>query len=390
MELITSTEILSKKCTQFAQSDFITVDTEFLRRDTFWPKLCLIQMASANDAVMIDALSPNLNLTSFFELMREQSVLKVFHSAWQDLEIIAKMSDSLPTPIFDTQIVARVCGYGDSISYYKLVADITGVQLDKTSQDTDWSVRPLSQKQLDYAIADVTHLRDVYSYLSLELQNRNRMTWIEEEIQNLAEINNFLVPPECAWKRLNLRRIKNSVELGILQEIATWREHKAHTKNLPRPRVLKDEAIYEIVSKRPTDTEALAKLKFIPKNFAKVQAGKEIVTIVEKVLRLPATMLPQLPKQQHPSKDSTNLIDLFKILLKSISMQNDVAPRIIASTTDLQRIAMDDHANVPALKGWRRELFGEIALKVKHGELAVTVNNNNIQTIPTNVTNLLK
>ena len=387
MELITSTKTLSEKCSQFAKSEFITVDTEFLRRDTFWPKLCLIQMASTNDAVMIDALSPNLNLTSFFELMRDQSVLKVFHSAWQDLEIIAKLSDSLPTPIFDTQIVAKVCGYGDSISYYKLVADITGIQLDKTSQDTDWSIRPLSQQQLDYAIADVTYLRDVYTYLSLELIKRNRVSWIEEELQNLSKISNFFVPPEFAWRRLNLRRIKNSVEFQILQEVASWREQRAHARNLPRPRVLKDEAIFEIVSKRPTDIVALSKLKFVPKNFVKARAGKEIVTIVQKVLQLPKNQLPHLPVQHQLSKDTANLIDLLKILLKTISSQNEVAPRVIASTADLQEIAMDDHANVPALKGWRREIFGEIALKIKHGELAVTIKNNRFETIPTGTMN---
>ena len=387
MELITKTDTLTEKCKQFANSDFITVDTEFMRRDTFWPKLCLIQMASANDAVMIDALSPNLNLTPFFELMQESSVLKVFHSAWQDLEIIAKLSDSLPTPIFDTQIVAKVCGYGDSISYFKLVADIIGIQLDKTAQDTDWSVRPLTQKQLDYAIADVTHLRDVYTHLSLKLEKRNRVSWIEEEIQNLAEITNFLIPPEESWKRLNLRRIKNSVELGILQKIATWRELRAHAKNLPRPRILKDEAIFEIVSKCPTDIDALAKLKFVPKNLAKARAGKELIAIVHEIKQLPANLLPQLPNQELPPKDTANLIDLFKILLKEISEQNEVAPRVIASIADLQEIAMNDNANVPALKGWRRELFGEIVLKVKHGELAVIIENKRVKLVSVDNTN---
>ena len=382
MEFITNSDSLSSKCAKFAESDFITVDTEFLRRDTFWSKLCLIQMASADDAIIIDALSPNLNLTPFFELMRESSVLKVFHSAWQDLEIIAKLSDSLPTPIFDTQIVAKVCGYGDSISYNKLVADITGVQLDKTSQHTDWSTRPLSQKQLDYAIADVTHLREVYSHLSLELQKRNRTSWIEEEIQSLSEIKNFLISPEDAWKRLNLRRIHNSLEFGILREIATWRDYKAREQNVPRPRVLKDEAIFEIATKHPIDINVLSNLKFVPKNLSKSRAGKEIIEIVHKIVNLPEEQLPQIPKQQSPPKDVANLIDMFKLLLKAISTKNDVAPRIIASTSDLQQIAMNDRANVPALKGWRREIFGEIALKVKHGQLAVTIKNNQIKTVP--------
>ena len=319
--------------------------------------------------------------------MQEPSVLKVFHSAWQDLEIIAKLSNTLPTPIFDTQIVAKVCGYGDSISYYKLVADITGIQLDKTSQETDWSVRPLTRKQLDYAIADVTHLRDVYSHLSQELEKRCRVSWIEEDIQHLAEINNFLVPPEDAWKRLNFRRIRNSVELGILQKVATWREQRAHAKNLPRPRILKDEAIFEIVAKRPTDIDALSKLKFVPKGLRSARAGKELVAIVQEILQQPTSLLPQLPNQPQPSKDVANLVDLLKILLKSISAQNEVVPRVIASTADLQELAMNDNADVPVLKGWRRELFGEVALKVKHGELAVTIKNKHIKTVPVDITN---
>lgn len=371
MPMISTTAALADACAHLARFDAVTVDTEFLRETTFWPKLCVIQMASPEEAFVIDALAPDLDLAPFFELMRNEHVLKVFHAARQDIEIVWHLGGFVPHPVFDTQVAAMVCGFGDSISYDQLVARITGAQIDKTHRFTDWSRRPLSQSQLAYAIADVTHLRDVYRFLKANLEEQGRSDWVNEEMKVLTSESTYRVEPDEAWQRLKMR-VKKPRELVVLKEVAAWREREAQTRDVPRSRVLKDDTIYEIATQAPTDAARLAELRTIPKGWERSRAGEEIVAAVKRALETPKEDWPRMPKHRQMHEGSGAAVDLMKVLLKLVSENEGVAAKIIATVDDLEDIAASDTADVPALKGWRRDLFGEMALKVKSGDIALT------------------
>eukprot|EP00903_Cladosiphon_okamuranus_P001450 g1448.t1 len=334
-------------------------------------------MAGPDMAYIVDALAEGLDLQPFFDLMRDASVTKVFHAARQDIEIIYHLGELIPAPLFDTQVAAMVCGFGDSISYDQLVYKVTGARIDKSSRFTDWARRPLTAKQLDYALADVTHLRDAYQFLKANLAEQNRSHWVQDEMQVLTSVTTYRTDPEQAWKRLKLR-VRKPVELAVMMEVAAWREHEAQSRDVPRSRVIKDDAIYELAAQQPQDTESLGRLRTIPRGFERSKAADEILKAVKRALAVPKKDLPKLPKGRQAPDGSAAAVDLLKVLLKLVSEANGVAAKVIATVDDLEKIAADDAADVAALKGWRRELFGETALKLKRGEVALAFQNRQI------------
>jgi ribonuclease D len=378
--IITDTEALSAFCARLSGAPFVTVDTEFMRESTFWAQLCLIQMAGPDEAAIIDPLAEGLDLAPFYRLMADERVCKVFHAARQDIEIFVKQAGAVPHPIFDTQIAAMVCGYGDQVSYDQLVSRITGDQIDKSSRFTDWAHRPLSAKQITYAISDVTHLRDIYLSLSAQLAGQARTTWLDEEMAVLADIETYRTHPEDAWLRLKLR-VKKPRQLAVMQALAAWREREAQSRDVPRSRVLKDDAIYEIALQQPRDAEALGRLRTIPRGFERSSTAKAILAATEHVYELPESALPRLPRQRAAPEHASAAAELLKVLLKMVAEEQGVAARIIAGTEDLERIAADDNADVAALRGWRQKLFGEQALALKRGELALSMSRHGVVAI---------
>jgi ribonuclease D len=371
MDLITTTTDLAAACARLARHHVITVDTEFLRETTYYPLLCVVQMASPEEAVVIDALAEGIDLKPFFELMANERVLKVFHAARQDIEIVWHRAEIVPHPIFDTQVAAMVLGYGDSIAYDQLVERITGHRPDKTHRFTDWSRRPLSKEQIHYAISDVTHLRDVFTALDADLKKRGRSDWVSEEMEVLTSPRTYDFHPERAWERLKTR-VRKPKELAVLMEVAAWREQEAQSRDVPRSRVLKDDAVGDIATHAPTTMEKLGNLRSLPKGFDRSKWGTEIVAAVQRGLARDPATLPRLEKPRNNS-NGTAIVELLKVLLRMTSERHAVASKVIATVDDLEQIAADDNADVAALHGWRREMFGEAALSLKHGRLALAI-----------------
>ncbi|MDQ4061477.1 MAG: ribonuclease D [Pseudomonadota bacterium] len=372
MQLITAQADLEAACARLASADFIAVDTEFLRETTFYPKLCVVQIAGPEDVVVIDALAPGLDLTPVFRLMADERVLKVFHAARQDIEIVWHGARLIPHPVFDTQIAAMVCGFGEAVSYDQLVRRLTGAHIDKTSRFTDWSRRPLTERQLEYAASDVTHLREVYRALSDKLRARGREDWVREEMDVLTSPATYDTQPEDAWRRLKLR-VRKPRELAILMELAAWREREARSRDVPRSRVLKDDAIYEIATQAPRTAEALGQLRAFPKGMDRSRTGAEVLEAVARGLARDPKTLPPLNRDAPLPEGASATVELLKVLLRMTAETEGVAAKIIATVDELERIAADDQADVPALRGWRRELFGDKALRLKRGELALAV-----------------
>jgi len=370
MQVVTSTESLHELCRLLARHPFVTVDTEFMRETTFWPKLCLIQLAAPGLEAIVDPQAKGIDLTPFFQLMAEPRVVKVFHAARQDIEIVNLKAGLVPTPVFDTQVAAMVCGFGDSISYVNLVKRITNRDLDKSSRFTDWSRRPLSDRQLSYALGDVTHLRDVYIHLKAELEKSGRTHWLAEEMSTLTDPATYELSPESAWRRLKLK-VRNRKALGVLVELAAWRERVAQSQDVPRARVLRDEALYDIANQQPTETARLSELRTLSDGFARSARAKEIVEAVRRGLERDPKSLPTLQNGPSLPAEASAMVDLLRVLLKAAAGRHGVAPRLIADTDDLERIAMEKEPDVAALKGWRRELFGNDAIRLKEGRLAL-------------------
>ena len=371
MQLINTTEDLAAACARLAAHDFVAVDTEFLRETTFWPKLCVAQLAGPDTAVVVDTLAPGLDMAPFLDLMRNEAVVKVFHSGRQDIEIVFNLGGFVPHPVFDTQVAAMVCGFGDSISYDQLVGRISGHHIDKSSRFTDWTRRPLTQKQFDYALSDVTHLRDVYHYLKKRLEEQDRAHWVTEEMEVLTSNDTYDLKPENAWERLKLR-IRKPIELAILKELAAWREREARARDVPRSRILKDDAIFEIAADQPRDAAGLSNLRSLSKGYERSRAGEEIIACVARALAIPKAELPAVPKGRPMPDGAGAAVDLMKVLLKLVCEKNGVASKVVATVDELDAIAAADDADVPVMKGWRRELFGEQALALKHGRLALS------------------
>jgi ribonuclease D len=354
-----------------AKEPFVTIDTEFLRETTYYPLLCVAQMGSADEAVVIDALAPGIDLSPFYDLMANEKVMKVFHAARQDIEIVWHAAKLIPHPIFDTQVAAMVLGYGDSISYDQLVQRITGDALDKSHRFTDWTRRPLSEAQLRYAVSDVTHLREVYLKLVEDLRQRGRAEWVEDEMRVLTSPETYRLEPDNAWQRLKTR-VRKPKELAVLIEVAAWREREAQARDVPRSRVLKDEVIADLAVQAPTSAENLTHLRSLPKGFERSRWGEAIIAAVARGLARDTKTLPRPVRPQFAANGAA-VVELLKVLLRMVSERNHVAAKVIATVDDLERIAADDTADVPALTGWRRELFGEKALALKHGKLALTM-----------------
>jgi ribonuclease D len=376
MELITTTDELAATCDRLAAHPFVTIDTEFLRETTYYPLLCVAQLASSDEAVVIDSLAPGIDLQPFFDLMANKDVLKVFHAARQDIEIVWHRANIIPHPIFDTQVAAMVLGHGDSISYDQLVQRITGDTLDKSHRFTDWTRRPLSPAQTAYAVSDVTHLRDVYTALVADLGRRGRADWMDDEMEILTSPDTYRADPQRAWMRLKTR-VRKPKELAILIEVAAWREREAQARDVPRSRVLKDDTIGDIAVQAPTTPERLATLRSLPKGFERSKWGEGILEAVKRGLARDSKTLPHIERPKAaPNGGAT--VELLKVLLRMTSERHGVAAKVIATVDDLDRIAADDEADVPALRGWRRELFGERALDLKHGKLALAVERNRV------------
>lgn len=372
MRVITTTSDLQTACAQLSRSSFVAVDTEFMRETTFWPVLCLIQMASPDLEVIVDPLALGIDLAPFHDLMMNEAIVKVFHAARQDVEIVFAQTGKVPRPIFDTQIAAMVCGFNESVSYVNLVKKVTGIDLDKSSRFTDWSRRPLTLGQLTYALADVTHLRDVYRYLVDEMTAGNRIEWVAEEMSELMQVSTYQTLPEDAWKRLKLR-VKNRKALGVLMELAAWRERLAQSQNVPRGRVLRDEALFDIANQAPTTPEKLSELRTLSDGFGRSARAKEIIEAVKSGLARDPKTIPPLNTSNPISAEATATVELLKVLLKAAAARHRVAPRLIADTEELEQIASGASADVRTLTGWRRSVFGEDALRLKLGRLALTL-----------------
>ena len=377
MELIVSTDVLAAFSKRAAGYDFVTVDTEFLRETTYWPKLCLLQAATLDEAVLIDPLAPGLDLAPFFELLANDKVRKVFHAARQDIEIFVKLTGKVPLNIFDTQVAASVCGFGDSVSYDNLVRSITSVELDKSSRFTDWSARPLTEKQMVYALADVTHLRDVYAALLKQVDDTGRWDWVEDELAVLESIHTYVVQPEHAWERLKAK-LNKPRDVAALKALAAWREQRAQDGDQPRSRVLKDDALVELAMQRPTTPEAFDKLRAVQRGYGRSSAAAEILTILRGVEEMGKTELPKLPERYRGPSPKGAVGDLVRVLLKSVAEEHGVASRIIATSDEIDALVLDDDADVPALKGWRRKLFGDKALALKHGKVGLAASKGGI------------
>lgn len=381
MNVITDTDALASACKLLCEQSFATIDTEFLRENTFWPQLCLIQMAGPEGEFIVDPLSKGLDLQPFFELMAHKTTTKVFHAGRQDLEIIYAKAGLIPKPLFDTQVAAMVCGFGESIGYVNLVKRILGQELDKGARFTDWSRRPLSPKQLTYALADVTHLRGVYSYLASELEATKRTSWVAEEMATLSAPETYAADPDQAWRRLKMR-VKNRRALAVMMELAAWRDRQAQSQDVPRSRILRDEALYDIANQSPTDPAKLGQLRTLSDGFARSARAKEIVAVVKDGLDRDMTTVPKLNAGTALTPEATAVSDLLRVLLKACAARHRVATKLIADSGDLDRIASEHEPDVIALKGWRRELFGEEALRVKRGEVAISVIDGEIATVP--------
>ncbi len=371
MPIITESKALAEFCATLKNCDFITVDTEFLREKTYYPKLCLVQVSCPNqNAKAIDPLADGIDLSPLFDLLNDTNILKVFHAGRQDLEIFYNLMGKVPAPVFDTQIAAMVCGYGDSIGYDRLVHNITGTQIDKSSQFTDWSLRPLSEKQINYALGDVTYLCDVYHGLMGELDKRGRADWVRQEDKSLTDPAAYENDPYETWKRVKIRspRPKNLI---VLRELAAWREVTAQKRNIPKPWVMKDDTLADMASQLPTSLKGLSKIRNLSKEYSKADKGQELLDLIQKALNTPRDTWPIPKKRKQLSAKVMATIDVLKLLLKITSLEHEVASKILANADDIEAIALSDEADVAALKGWRREVFGDDAIAVKHGRLAI-------------------
>ncbi|PCI32763.1 MAG: ribonuclease D [Alphaproteobacteria bacterium] len=385
MSVITSNDQLVALCQRLEKSEYITVDTEFLRTKTYYSKLCLIQVANEEEFHAIDPLAPGINLDPFYDLMTNENILKIFHASRQDIEIFVNEKGVVPKPLFDSQVAAMVCGYGDSIGYEKLVLSMAGATLDKSTRITDWSRRPLTQRQIDYALGDVTHLRVIYKKLNDQLIKTDRSIWLSEEMADLTNPETFIVRPENAWKRLKIRS-SNRLFNAVARALAEWRENEAQTRNLPRNRVMRDEVLLEVSAVRPEHANALGSIRGLSPQFSQSKSGQNVLAAVKRVLEQPVDSLPVISRKRPPAQNTDPVMELLKVLLKLICQNEHVAPKLIASVDDLEKLAESDQADIPALHGWRYDLFGKQALAVKRGEVAFSMKNGEIILIPTPAT----
>ncbi len=378
--MIQDSAALAALCASLAQEAYVTVDTEFIRDKTYWPQLCLVQVAGTSVAAAIDPLAEGIDLAPLFELMANPAILKVFHAARQDLEIFYNLTGTVPTPLWDSQVAAMVCGFGESASYETLAGKLANARIDKSSRFTDWSQRPLTEKQLSYALSDVTHLRVIYEKLAKRIEKAGRESWVQEEMAILTDPKTYQLDPETAWQRLR-PRTGNRRFLAILKELAAWREAEAQRKNIPRQRLLKDEALLEAAANAPRSVADLGRMRALSKGMTEGSVGQGILAAVERGTAIPEADCPTLPEKPDVSGGRAALIELLKVLLKAKCDSNDVAQKLVANSADIETLAMEDAPDIHALTGWRREVFGEDALALKRGEVALTVKGDSIRLI---------
>lgn len=382
MTLIADSDALAAFCRRQTAASFVTVDTEFMRDKTYWPQLCLVQVAGPEEIAAIDPLAPGIDLAPLYALMADERVLKVFHAARQDIEIFYHLAGTVPHPLFDTQVAAMVCGFGDSVSYETLANKLAGAHIDKSSRFTDWSHRPLTERQLHYALADVGPLRTAYERLAARLAKNGRAGWLDEEMAALTDPATYRLDPAESWRRFKLRS-GNRRLLALLRELAAWREQAAQQRNLPRNRLLRDESVLEIAAHAPATVDDLARTRGLGRNFAEGRLGAEILAIIARVNAMPESAYPEPPARREPPPGIGPLVDLLRVLLKLRCEENGVAQKLVADTDDLEQIAASDTASVPALHGWRYELFGKDAIDLKHGRLALTAAGRRIKLVRT-------
>lgn len=370
MPMIADSAELAAFCQRLSSAPFVTVDTEFMREKTYYPQLCLVQLAGPDEARAVDPLAPGMDLAPLFQLLANPAVLKVFHAARQDLEIFLNLSGAIPTPLFDTQVAAMVCGFGDSVGYETLASQLAKARIDKSMRFTDWAMRPLTEKQIQYALADVTHLRVVYEKLAKKLEKNGRTAWLGEEMAELCDPNTYRVSPDNAWRRLKPRSSSTKF-LAVLKELAAWREREAQERDIPRQRMLRDENLMEIAAHHPATTEELARTRGLGKGMVEGRMGQAILEAVRRGLALPEDQIPKPPERVDLPRGLGPVVDLLKVLLKMQCDAHGVASKLVANSADIEAIAADDNADVPALHGWRRELFGSAALDLKHGRLGL-------------------
>ena len=384
MAVIADSTSLTKFCDRLIKSSYITVDTEFMRDQTYWPRLCLVQIANDHEAAAIDTLAKGIDITPLLNLFTNPRILKIFHAARQDLEIFYRLMGRLPSPIFDTQIAAMVCGFGDSAGYDTLVRKLTDETIDKSSRFTDWALRPLSQRQINYALGDVTHLRQVYIKLNEMLGQNNRHNWMDEELSILRDTKNYTFAPEDAWRRIKYRAPKPRF-LAILKEVAAWREIEAQNKDIPRNRIVRDESLIEISHHAPKTINDLSRARGLSLKKAEGSLGKALLNAVKVGLNVPSENLPEVKRDAPLPKGIGPITDLLKVLLKLKCEKHDVAQKLIATVNDMEQIAaFGQNANVPALQGWRQEVFGIDALRLRSGQLAMVIKDHNLELVEIN------
>ena len=380
MTPITTTAELETFCAKVRGRDFVAVDTEFMRETTYWPKLCLIQAATPDAEAVIDPLADGIDLSPFLEILRDPSITKVFHAARQDVEIFNNLN-AMPASLFDTQVAAMAAGYGEQIAYDALVRNMLKIELDKSSRFTDWARRPLTENQLTYALADVTHLAALYPRLRARLATEGRLAWVADEMTSLCDPALYDVSPENAWRRLKPRK-QTARYLSVYRAVAAWRERTAQLRDQPRSRILKDDAIDELASQAPTDAGQMERLRSVPKGFAGSRFGPELLDTIREALRDPEASAPVVEKTRAPHNPAAGaVVELLKVLLKARAEDAGVASKLIATVSDLEQIAQDDNADTPALTGWRKEAFGADALRLKRGELALVLDGARVRVV---------
>jgi len=373
MTLITESADLAAFCAKVSTSSYVTVDTEFMRDRTYYPQLCLVQVAGPDDAAAIDALAPGIDLAPLLALMDNPTILKVFHAARQDLEIFYNLTGRVPTPLFDTQVAAMVCGFGDQVSYETLAAQLSRARIDKSVRFTDWAQRPLSERQVTYALSDVTHLRPAYEALARKLAANGRAGWLQEEMATLLDPATYRLDPEEVWRRMRPRGAKPKF-LAVMKEVTAWREREAQRRDTPRNRVVRDETILDLCAHAPTTLDELARMRGLSKNFADGRLGQELLDAVKRGLAMPQAEIPTLPDGPDLPSGLGPIVELLKVLLKMKCEEHGVAQKLVTTTAELERIAAsDDDTGIPALQGWRREVFGSAALDLKASKLAFTL-----------------
>ena len=378
--LVTDTASLAALCERLRAEPFVTVDTEFMRERTYYPELCVVQLAGESDVAVVDAQAPGLDLAPLGALLADTAVVKVFHAARQDVEIFLELFGVVPTPLFDTQVAAMVAGFGDQVGYDALVSSLTGGFIDKSHRFSDWSARPLSPSQVTYAAADVTFLRGVYERLQDKLARDDRLDWVAEEMAVLALPATYRADPDAMWERLR-PRTGNRRLLGLLRAAAAWREREAQRVNIPRQRLLKDESLLEIAAVAPDTAEALSRIRGVSRGFAEGKSGQGLVAALRIAAAMPEEELPDAPRARDGARPSPALVALLKVLLAAKCEEHNVAPKLLASGEDLDRLAGEDAPDVPALQGWRRDMFGADALALKAGEITLGVTGKRVKLV---------